>query len=360
MSVELNSRVVRARGQRILWLDYAKAFAILAVVITHVITKFVIPLDMNGSQLLLGFVVAFQPLRMPIFFLVSGLLGASAQSMPWSEVLRRKTGSYYYIYVVWLVLQTVLFLSLPRDIEIPTAVANDIPSFISQLTYNPSNLWYLWALALFFPIAKLGIAIPRLTLGISLLVATVAAMGMLSQLQLLSTALLNLPWFLAGAYFSNVFLSIAESRQKRNIWLSVICFMGLLSFYLIVRIALGPIFSGLVYNFLALSGIAAIIVLFPRVSSALRKWRLLNELIVYIGKNTVQIYVLHVPIITVTAHFFGFLSGGLALAIALVILTTILIVLSSLLLGSGVQKVFPFLFSPPKWVTEKGRTVTGV
>ncbi|WP_022869708.1 acyltransferase family protein [Yaniella halotolerans] len=342
---------IKESKKRVLWLDFAKAFAIIAVVVTHVITKFLIPLDFRSSEILVAFIVAFQPLRMPVFFLVSGLLGASALIKPWRVVLTRKTASYYYIYVIWLVLQTVSFSLFPNHIVIPTVVANDLVSIFAQLTYDPSNLWYLWALALFFPIAKMGLRLPRAAIVASLLLATLAAMGLFSELGLASAALLNLPWFLLGSYFSSSLMSFVDSRQSRRIWLSIFCFAFLLAGYLGIRVAFGSLFSGLIYNIVAFAGLIMIVYLFPRLATILRRCKLLSSLVVYIGRNTVQIYVLHVPIITLVGYFAGSLTGSLIMALLMAIITSIIVIAASLVAGSVLQRLIPFIFSPPKWIS---------
>ena len=50
-----------------------------------------------------------KPLRMTLFFLLSGIFASSSIDRPWRSVFRKRVGSPYYLYVVWLLLQWPFF-----------------------------------------------------------------------------------------------------------------------------------------------------------------------------------------------------------------------------------------------------------
>ncbi|MBE7191219.1 MAG: acyltransferase family protein [Gordonia polyisoprenivorans] len=98
---------------RQLWPDLARAACIVLVVLWHVTSK-------SLAQLTDGPVVTayedvcavLQPIRIPLFFTISGLFAASAIARPWAQTWRRPATSYW-LYVVWVLIQTAIFLVLP-------------------------------------------------------------------------------------------------------------------------------------------------------------------------------------------------------------------------------------------------------
>ena len=154
---------------RIAWADVAKGMGILLVVLWHVLMKHYLKIDWHiggqtrglwgtlGEQLL--------PLRMPLFFAVSGFFAVRAVQRPWSALVRTKVAKFYYLYVIWLVVHTVVLAFVP---DFATERANGPLKFLAQLTITPSNLWYLYALALYFVIAKAARQVPTwLILGLA-------------------------------------------------------------------------------------------------------------------------------------------------------------------------------------------------
>lgn len=93
------------------WVNVAKGGAIVLVVLWHVTVKhyqqipWQMALPMPGIWGTLG--EFFLPLRMPLFFTVSGMLGVSALNSHGRLIIGRKIGTYLYLYVLWLIIHTL-------------------------------------------------------------------------------------------------------------------------------------------------------------------------------------------------------------------------------------------------------------
>jgi surface polysaccharide O-acyltransferase-like enzyme len=192
--------------RRVEWIDLVKACSVLLVVFMHATNLMV---DVSGpsgpGHFLQTFNAVIEPLRMPAFFLVSGMLAASAIHRPWRATTRRTTGMVY-LYVVWM----VLFLALQALFGV---IATEP---VQAVLFAKSGYWYLYAMALFFVIARLLRHQP------AWVVVAVAVVPNLLRPEvdrivedvvpgaLYTSMAMNLSFFLLGAYFSRMVAGIAE------------------------------------------------------------------------------------------------------------------------------------------------------
>jgi len=96
---------------------------------------------------------------MPLFFAISGVFATNAVQRPWRRVARGRIAKFLYLYAVWLLIHTAVLAAAP---DFPTDRATSVWGLLEQLTITPSNLWYLYALALYFAFAKAVRRLPRL------------------------------------------------------------------------------------------------------------------------------------------------------------------------------------------------------
>ena len=88
---------------RVDWVDYAKGFCIVFVVMMHSTLGVG---QAAGQEGWLHTVVAFaKPFRMPDFFLISGLFLAQVIDRDWRTYLDRKVVHFAYFYVLWMTIQ---------------------------------------------------------------------------------------------------------------------------------------------------------------------------------------------------------------------------------------------------------------
>lgn len=117
--------------QRIFFLDYIKAFAIIWVVIGHVLQYVIWPSDF-GQHHVWNFIYSF---HMPLFMFVSGATIAikSSTKLSLGHLMKKRSVSLLLPYLVWAV---IVSLFIEKDI-----------SFIWTIIDRPSNgLWFLWDL----------------------------------------------------------------------------------------------------------------------------------------------------------------------------------------------------------------------
>jgi uncharacterized membrane protein YcfT len=144
---------------RIDWVDYAKGFCIIFVVMMHSTLGVEHALGQEGW---LGKVVAFaKPFRMPDFFLISGLFLAQVIDRNWRTYLDRKVLHFVYFYLLWTAIQFAFKTPLFIHEHGPLST---IWLFVESLWEPFGTLWFIYLLPIFFVATKLayGLRIPPL------------------------------------------------------------------------------------------------------------------------------------------------------------------------------------------------------
>jgi uncharacterized membrane protein YcfT len=155
------------------WLDVARGVTILLVVLMHadLMLEAVGERDMWLHLLALALV----PLRMPLFFLVAGILAAGMLARPAGRVLTERVGYYLWVWAVW----TALGYGVVNAVLAPALGLPNIGGLFEARTDPVTHLlssnnwaWFLYALALFFA-ASLALRSlpPALVLAVALLLA---------------------------------------------------------------------------------------------------------------------------------------------------------------------------------------------
>jgi uncharacterized membrane protein YcfT len=207
---------------RVAWPDAAKAVCILLVVLGHVTYLHVGEarwFAQAGSPPLWNAVdVVLRPVRMPLFFAVSGFFAAAALTRPWSASLRTRVGQNLYLHGLWMLLGFVVATAVGLPTFMAPERAADLP--LAALTAS-TGLWYLYALAVHFVVARATRSWPAwvpLTLAAGL--AVVSFSGVLPLTGDTHGVLENLVWFLAGARLPGAVARIA--RRPRPVLLGVV------------------------------------------------------------------------------------------------------------------------------------------
>ena len=136
-------------GGRVDWIDYAKGWCIVLVVVMH--STLGVGEALGRECWLHDFVAWARPFRMPDFFLVAGLFLDRTIDAPWMKFVDRKVLKFVYFYVLWTLIQGV-----PK---ILIAEGGDLTGVASGLTLalvEPfGTLWFIYLLPIFFVITKL-------------------------------------------------------------------------------------------------------------------------------------------------------------------------------------------------------------
>ena len=161
-------RVMTADGtagrQRIDWVDYAKGFCIIFVVMMHSTLGVGHAVGQEGW---LHTVVAFaKPFRMPDFFLISGLFLAQVIDRDWRTYLDRKVVHFVYFYLLWTAIQFAF--KAPMFIH-EHGPLGTLWLYVESFWEPFGTLWFIYLLPIFFVTTKLahGLRIPPLVVWLA-------------------------------------------------------------------------------------------------------------------------------------------------------------------------------------------------
>ncbi len=140
---------------RVDWVDYAKGFCIVFVVMMHSTLGVETATGQTGW---LHPVVAFAlPFRMPDFFLISGLFLATVIDRPWRQYLDRKVVHFAYFYLLWMTIQFAFKAPLFAQ---DYGVAGLLHMYLLSLIDPFGTLWFIYLLPIFFVVIKLTKRVP--------------------------------------------------------------------------------------------------------------------------------------------------------------------------------------------------------
>jgi uncharacterized membrane protein YcfT len=140
---------------RVDWVDYAKGFCIIMVVMMHSTLGVEAAAGREGWM---HAAVAFaKPFRMPDFFLISGLFLARVIDRDWRDYLDRKVIHFAYFYVIWVTIQFAFKAPMfAADIGWSGVALSYLEAFIEPF----GTLWFIYLLPIFFVVTKLTRGIP--------------------------------------------------------------------------------------------------------------------------------------------------------------------------------------------------------
>jgi uncharacterized membrane protein YcfT len=140
---------------RIAWVDYAKGFCIIMVVMMHSTLGVE---EAAGAEGWLGYLVTFaRPFRMPDFFLIAGLFLARVIDRDWRDYLDRKVVHFAYFYVLWL---TIQFAFKAPGMIGEHGVAGVAEFYLLSLIEPFGTIWFIYLLPIFFILTKAMRSVP--------------------------------------------------------------------------------------------------------------------------------------------------------------------------------------------------------
>ncbi|MEU7950700.1 pyridoxal-phosphate dependent enzyme [Micromonospora chalcea] len=314
-------------GGRVAWADVAKGACIVLVVLWHVVVKDYLRIDWRaglpvpGAWGLLG--EQLLPLRMPLFFAISGIFAANAVARPWRVSGRPRITRNLYLYAIWLLIHTALLALAPG---FPTDRATDPGELLAQLTVTPSNLWYLYALALYFVLAKaLRRVHPAVLLTAAGALSAVAATGLLDSPGNRGQVYQNLVFFLAGVRLKPYLTRWADGASTRRL-------AGTGAAYAIGLAAMGlagaQSWPG-AYLFVSVLAVA-----FGLTAAArLARHRLAGPALARLGRRTLGVYVIHMPVLALLDRLLAAPVAGLGGPARALLVTVYPVVLTALVLA---------------------------
>lgn len=153
------------------WADTAKIMCIVLVVLYHArhLSHLIPWTDKEFVNFVWEHISSIiKPVRMPLFFLISGMLASQSLNRSWNEIRNRRIFNLYYIFIIWAIIFAVLIPAFPSH---DTSWSHRLVR-IREIPSGLSAAWYLWALPTFFLLARVTRTMPTV---IPLLLGTLAA-----------------------------------------------------------------------------------------------------------------------------------------------------------------------------------------
>lgn len=332
--------------QRMDWVDIIKATSVVLVVLLHVTQSLAFAVDGTAMSGFWNGVMTFlEPLRMPVFFVVSGILASSAVKRPWSHTKARTIG-IAYLFLVWHTF--MLFFAMAVDLiakgSVDGGVAGSVQDWFVQLFITPGGYWYFYALVLYFVIARLVRNVnPWLVLAVAaslnlarpLVTSTVnGALAPLDTPNMMASVVLNAVYFLAGIYLVDLLKGYAK-RNDSNLLIgtATVAVLGSLARLLSDKVAAASFLP------IAIAWVLTAILVAVRLQG--------NERVLafgrYVGPRTLPIFVIQFVVLEVVYTWFGrtgapLLDGSPILQAVYPIVTTLAITAASLWIYDAAMK----------------------
>ncbi|SPJ32482.1 acyltransferase family protein [Kushneria phyllosphaerae] len=282
-------------ARRIDWIDAAKGVCILAVVLYHFNQMVLQQIDFGQTAIPtlwnLG-ITALKPLRMPLFFLISGFLASrSITGRGWGQIRSSRVANLLWVYALWVGLYWLFTESViePLDVDIAGAGAHPetLMGMVIQLISADTGLWYLYALVLYFVACKLiqhTSSPAAISIGLGVAMHLISSLWLPPSLWNISTLLNYLFFFAIGCHCQPLILRhYTQGNPVRFLITAVLTLMALGLAW-----KLGSMEAPGVKLVLALLMVSTTIDLF-----ALLTQRFKMGLLCDIGRRTLPIYVIH-------------------------------------------------------------------
>jgi uncharacterized membrane protein YcfT len=268
----------RPEDGRVDWVDYAKGFCIVFVVMMHSTLGVE---DVAGRAGWLHPLVAFaKPFRMPDFFLISGLFLAHVIDRDWRLYLDRKVVHFCYFYLLWAALQLGFKAPLLASEH---GVAGVAWLCVESLWEPFGTLWFIYLLPVFFVVAKLARSFAVSPALVWVAAAALESLPVATGSTVIDEFAQRFVFFYTGYLLAPQVFALAAAAQARPAAaLGGLLLWGLLNGFLVYQ---GLAELPLVSLGLGLIGAMAVV----SVSALLAKCGLARPLR-YCGRNSIVIY----------------------------------------------------------------------
>ncbi|MBL8758302.1 MAG: acyltransferase [Phycisphaerae bacterium] len=207
---------------RVSRIDYAKAVAVILVVVGHVVGGLdasKIPED--GLSTALHGLHLKNSFRMPALFLIAGIFAERSLRKGYGVFVREKAGYLLYPYLLWnLINYGVMFSAHEAEAALGRKLVNtplmELPDFIEMLVFRTRDLWFLYALfltlALYGLLRLVGLRI-RWILAIAFVTHVIARLGLVDAVPMAFQVGRLLFYFTLGAAFADTILAVGHRAR---------------------------------------------------------------------------------------------------------------------------------------------------
>lgn len=324
--------------RRVGWADTGRGLAIALVVLYHA-TNWLYSAHVHvGPWKDVTGVLA--SLRMPLFFVLAGAFASKWLTAPWRSLLRVKVLLFAWVFLVWMTIGTLVFpLGLAAQHK-PIGVTGQIKALLLSPLVPRYELWFIWALALFFVLCR---ATRRVAPWLQLSLAAVAsAIGLTVWAELTTGPTGGVKFyffFLAGMYGSRRILAFGDSARPTRL-------AGLGVLWLVVSVVLFAFDLRGVFGLYFLNCVLG-------VGGGIALSRALSRLVrlAWLGRRTLPVYLAHTPFVIVIVFMLS-RSPFHGLVSAVPMLLPPLVAIAALLAALGLHSVaqragLTALYEPP-------------
>lgn len=193
--------------KRMDWPDIAKGLSILGVVILHVTLE--IP-EARGT-FMAELNELLHPIRMPLFFLVSGFFSAKILNQTFEQLFKRRLWFFLVPYLLWTPVELFSYRVLAHfGAGDPYP---DLSFYWEQITEGRNTYWFLYFLILFNLVAWATRRFPGWALCLVPFIPWLF-MPMFSEESIVRRSVLFLPAFFIGLYFRPLIIRFAKAAER--------------------------------------------------------------------------------------------------------------------------------------------------
>lgn len=339
---------------RLVWVDAARGLAVLAVVVFHVSAWWYLPLGADVGALgekAWGAVNNYLgSLRMPLLLAISGLLASRRVLRGLGERrLRLRIVTNVYLYVVWVAVYALFYLVV-REPSLPHRI-DGVVDALRQLVVPETPLWFIFALVLYTTVlAALHRVHPAVVLGAAALLSV--AVKTLGDPPGMWPRVLELGvYFAAGVYGAGILRRFVERASVLTTLAAGIVAVGVTLLGRFTEPGVGDAVVSLLRGGAFLVAAAAAVGLLARVGPLGRAGQRL-------GRRTLPVYVLHVPLLALVMVAADAAPGVVrsvvgqpAVGLVAPLLVSAVVVATALVLHAGAMRLgLGALFDlPPRW-----------
>ncbi len=335
---------------RLDWVDAAKAISIVLVVLTHAQVE----LAFIGVRTMWSDVAIdiFATLRMPLFFAASGLFATKWLRASWGRLAQGKLAILVWVFLIWQ--PAVFTYKLAETLWLPNQPDNSIADQVVKAAISPlrpnGELWFLWALALFFVLAR---ATSRLPVWVRVGVPALVSLLWMSFTWALPENIeraLGAGWLGFPAYY--VFFIAAATFSP-----ALLTWFGNIRFPMIAALIGAWIAGTVLVKWLGFDGFGARFALSVLgVAAGFSFARLLERIsvVLWLGRNTLPIYVAHIAFIVgivVAVYRLGLTSALVTIAPIAPALLTVAAILATVVLYLSLRRtrIGRYAYEAPAW-----------
>ena len=332
------------KSPRIDWVDVARWSSILLVVLYHTD----IWLDSYNiiSASFGQFDRAFRPIRMPLFFAISGYLAGSSIRKGRRYILSQKVLPLIYLYGIWNLIQWLLFRFTGINNK-ALEIGEDVLQLVSVWYAPTTGLWFLWALSIYWIV---GLCVRPRYSAIILFAASGISVAFMSRLVIAPNfaqmfVLWYSPFFFGGMYYGSIAAARMMQNTRQTIIVALITFAGATIVVNTVSSGISVGLSRLIQSTCGLVAGCSASIIASRIGPA-------RVVLIYIGRNTLPIFLTHEIIVEICALVivkYNF-SGGLFYFYGPPLLAIGAVAVSLMLYRVSYFMGYGFLYQIPNWL----------